>query len=75
MQVSIEVATLFGTWLAHTAGMVWWAASLNTRVKHIESWMDENDSIRERLARLEQGMQDVRNGIQRLEARFPALAA
>lgn len=78
MQVSIDMRTiaLVAGWLFTLGGFVWHAAlltatvrTLRARVDKLEVRLDGHDENGERLARLEQGMHDIRGILQQLLAR------
>lgn len=70
MQIDPAVAGLLIAMLVQGVGTVWWAASLTSEVKALKAWRDEHDDLRERMARMEQGMQDVRESLRRIETRL-----
>ena len=55
------------TLIVHLIATVWWAASLTKRVDHIERWIASNEHTAERLAALEQQIENISCGIVRIE--------
>lgn len=55
------------TLIVHLVATVWWAASLTKRVEHIEKWISSNEHTAERLAALEQRLDNMSGGIFRIE--------
>lgn len=49
----VSVGGLAVVMLTHLAGFVWWAATLTSRVKHIEVWIEGNTRLAERIGVLE----------------------
>lgn len=64
---SISLLALSATIIVHLVTTVWWAASVTRRVEHIERWITHNERTAERLAALEQSMDYIRGGIERIE--------
>lgn len=64
---NISLLALAATILLHLVTTVWWAASITRRVEHIERWIAHNERTAERLAALEQSMDYIRDGIERIE--------
>jgi len=64
---AIPFLMLTVTLILHLVATVWWAASLTKRVDHIERWISSNESPAERLATLEQQVENVSYGISRIE--------
>ncbi len=63
----VSLVTLTVTLMIHLVVTVWWAASLTKRVDHIERWMDSHAQTAERLVALEQQIDNISNGIARIE--------
>ena len=63
----VSVLGLLLTIAAHLVVTVWWAASITRRVDHIERWIVHNEHTAERLAALEQQIQNLGTGISRIE--------
>lgn len=42
--------------LIQTGGVVWWASRTDNRVAMLEAWVSKNDTVNERLARIEVGI-------------------
>jgi len=55
------------TVLLHLVGTIWWAATLTKRVEHIERWISHNEQAGERLASLEQQVNNISEMINRIE--------
>ena len=55
------------TLVIHLIATVWWAASLTKRVDHIEKWIASNKHTAERLAAMEQQIENMIGGIARIE--------
>ncbi|MCK4946586.1 MAG: hypothetical protein KAI61_07455 [Alphaproteobacteria bacterium] len=55
------------TLVVHLVATVWWAASLTKRVDHIEKWISSNEHTAERLAAMEQQIENMIGGITRIE--------
>ena len=55
------------TLVVHLITTVWWAASLTKRVDHIEKWIASNEHTAERLAAMEQQIENMIWGIARIE--------
>lgn len=53
--------------IIHLISTVWWAASITRRVDHVERWITHNEHTAERLAALEQSIDHIRDGIERIE--------
>lgn len=58
---------LAATILVHLISTVWWAASITRRIDHVERWIAHHEHTAERLAALEQQIEHVSHGIQRIE--------
>lgn len=65
---TIGFLALLITLLVHLVTTVWWAASLTKRVDHIERWIAHNEHTAERLAALEQQVENINDGILRIES-------
>ncbi len=55
------------TLVVHLISTVWWAASLTRRVDYIERWITSNARTTERLASLEQRIDNLAASLQRIE--------
>ena len=64
---NIGFLALLLTLIVHLITTVWWAATLTKRVEHIERWIANNEHTAERLAALEQQIDNVGSGITRIE--------
>ena len=64
---AIPLLMLTVTLVVHLIATVWWAASLTKRVDHIEKWISTNEDTSSRLAALEQRVQNVGDGVARIE--------
>ncbi len=64
---TLSLLTLSVTLLVHLCGTIWWAASISRRVDHIEKWITYHEHTAERLAALEQRIDHLYDGIQRIE--------
>ncbi len=64
---AIPFLMLMITLIVHLIATVWWAASLTKRVEHIEKWITSNEHTAERLATLEQRIENMSGGIFRIE--------
>jgi hypothetical protein len=64
---TLPILTLSATLAAHLFGTVWWAASISRRVDYIEKWIAHHEHTAERLAALEQRIDNLYDGIQRIE--------
>ncbi|MDE1151417.1 MAG: hypothetical protein PW788_02675 [Micavibrio sp.] len=64
---SVALATLALTLLVHLVSTVWWAASLTRRVEYIERWVASNARTTERLAAVEQRLDNLVSGMARIE--------
>lgn len=51
----------------HLISTVWWAATVTKRVEHIERWIANNEHTAERLASLEQRIENIGSGVFRIE--------
>lgn len=71
--------------LFQTGGMIWWASSIEQRVKlntdtnlvqdiHLTRLDDARQTISERLAKIEQQTQDVAAGVSRIETKLDRIA-
>lgn len=67
---AIPLLMLTVTLVVHLITTVWWAASLTKRVDHIEKWISSNQHTAERLASLEQQIENVNDGVLRIEQRL-----
>jgi len=63
----MSLLALTVTLVVHLIVTVWWAASLTKRVDHIEKWISSNERTPERLAALEQQIENISSGIVRIE--------
>lgn len=63
----ISMLTLSLTVMIHLVSTVWWAASITRRVEHIEKWISHHEHTAERLAALEQRIDHLNGGINRIE--------
>lgn len=63
----ISLLTLSATLMVHLFGTIWWAASISRRVDYIEKWITHHEHTAERLAALEQRIDNLHDGIQRIE--------
>lgn len=50
--VMLSIAALAVTMLVHLAGFIWWAATLTSRVGHIEQWIRSNTHLHEQMIAL-----------------------
>jgi|GEM_PF-1149773 len=64
---TLSLVTLTLTVIIHLVSTVWWAASITRRVEHIEKWITHNEHTAERLAKLEQRIDHLNGGINRIE--------
>jgi hypothetical protein len=64
---TLHLLTLSVALLAHLFSTVWWAASVSRRVDYIEKWITHHEHTAERLAALEQRIDHLHDGIQRIE--------
>jgi hypothetical protein len=51
---AISMLALCTTIVVHLVSTVWWAASVTRRIEHIERWISHHEHTAERLAALEQ---------------------
>ena len=63
----ISMLTLSLTVIIHLVSTVWWAASITRRIEHIEKWINHHEHTAERLAALEQRIDHLNGGINRIE--------
>lgn len=63
----VALVTLSLTLSLHLVATAWWAASITKRVDHVEKWIASNAHTAERLAALEQRMEHIGDGIDRIE--------
>lgn len=63
----ISMLTLSLTVMIHLVSTVWWAASVTRRIEHIEKWINHHEHTGERLAALEQRIDHLNGGINRIE--------
>lgn len=63
----ISMLTLSLTVMIHLVSTVWWAASITRRIEHIEKWISHHEHTAERLATLEQRIDHLNGGINRIE--------
>lgn len=63
----IGLITLTITLCIHLITTVWWAASITKRVEHVEKWIASHEHTAERLAMLEQQLENAVSGIDRIE--------
>jgi hypothetical protein len=63
----LSLLTLSATLMAHLFGTIWWVASISRRVDYIEKWITHHEHTAERLAALEQRIDHLHDGIQRIE--------
>jgi hypothetical protein len=61
------LVALSATLAVHLVATVWWAASLTKRVEHLEKWMTANAHTAERLAALDQQLENLSAGVARIE--------
>ena len=64
---TLSLLTLSATLMAHLFGTIWWAASISRRVDYIEKWITHHEHTAERLAALEQRIDHLHDGSQRIE--------
>lgn len=64
---TLALLTLAVTLCAHLISTIWWAATITKRVEHIERWIAHNEHTSERLAGLEQKVENIGSGILRIE--------
>jgi hypothetical protein len=64
---ALSLMMLTVTLVVHLVATVWWAASLTKRVEHIEKWVTSHAQTAERLAALEQRIENLSGGIFRIE--------
>ena len=64
---TIALIMLAVTASVHLVTTVWWAASVTKRVEHLEKWIAQNGQTAERLAALEQRIDNIGGGILRIE--------
>ncbi len=63
----IGVIMLSMTVCVHLIATVWWAASVTKRIEHAEKWIADNARISERFASLEARVENIGDGIDRIE--------
>ena len=64
---ALPLLMLTTTLVVHLIATVWWAASLTKRVDHIERWINSNGHTAERLAALEQRIENMTDAVARIE--------
>ena len=62
-RVPVALMSLIGTWIFTT---VWWASALDNRVAVLEKMALKNQSVESRLARIEEGQDWLKKGVERL---------
>jgi hypothetical protein len=55
--------------LIQTAGVVWWASSIDSKLKVQESWIQRNRNVAAEMARLEERVKYLQQELQELEAK------
>lgn len=65
----IPVAMLLALFM-QTAGIVWWAASLEARVGVLEQWMKQNTMVIERMGRVEERVEGLKEQAMRIEVKL-----
>lgn len=63
----IGLITLTITLCIHLITTVWWAASITKRVEHVERWIASHENTAERLATLEQQLENAVSSLGRIE--------
>lgn len=63
----IGLITLTITLCVHLITTVWWASSITQRVGHIEKWIASNEHTAERIAMLEQQIENAVGALERIE--------
>lgn len=63
----IGLISLTITLSIHLITTVWWAASITKRVEHVEKWMASHEHTAERLATLEQQLENATGALERIE--------
>jgi hypothetical protein len=63
----IGLVSLTITLSIHLITTVWWAASITKRVEHAEKWMASHEHTAERLAMLEQQLENAVGALDRIE--------
>ena len=63
----LGLITLSITLSVHLIATAWWAATITKRIDHIEKWIASNEHTMERLAGLEQRVENIGSGIDRIE--------
>lgn len=51
----------------HAGGTVWWASSVTERVRQLERWISANQHTAERIAAMEQRIENISQGVARIE--------
>lgn len=64
---TVGLLSLTVTLSVHLIATVWWAATITKRVEHVEKWITSNAQTAERLAGLEQQIENMIGGIDRIE--------
>ena len=62
-RVPVALILTMASWIVTT---VWWAAALDNRVEHLESMALKNQNVESRLARIEEGQDWLKKGVERL---------
>ena len=62
-RVPVALMSLIGTWIFTT---VWWASALDNRVAVLEKMALKNQRVESRLARIEEGQDWLKKGVERL---------
>lgn len=58
------------TVVLQTVAVVWWAAHLDARVKNLEVWANNNRPLIEKINRLEERIDGIRDLLERIEKRL-----
>ena len=65
----IPIAVIL-TLMFQTAGVVWWAATLEQRLNRVEQWQEKNDATRDRLTTIESQMDGIKESLERIEKKL-----
>ena len=65
----IPIAVIL-TLMFQTAGVVWWAATLEQRLNRVAQWQEKNDATRDRLTTIESQMDGIKESLERIEKKL-----
>jgi len=68
MTVDLATLAIVLGWAAQSGAVVWWAATITTRLKHVEDWVAANNRIDARITEMEAQLTAISDTQQRILA-------